>query len=206
MAAWGWKDLQKALPQKSTLAKEQWLCLGIAAAIGMLLWLVGLSLWGGVWLPGHFGVFLVTYALVVAAGSLPDRWISSRLDAVLDRWVRDKSGGGLYGMIALSVFFGKEVRALFGNEGIFSGAEFVRGQIIQYFIGFSVDSIKNMIEAFIWPWSMFSEFGLIQSAVFVLACWAVFTVSRRYLPQPNYTAIPKSKKASNAPSEEGGNS
>lgn len=188
----GKETLQFAAPSGSTLSREHWIMLGVAAALGLLLWLLGALFFGMRWLPGMFGLFLITHAGVVAAGSLPDEWISRRLDAVLDRWVRDKTGGGFYGMMALSVFVGLEVEALLDSrDGLLSGWRFVEGQIIQYLIGFSVDSLKNMIFAMIWPWPLISRAGLAGAGFLVAACWGAFALGRACLPMPSLTRKPE---------------
>ncbi|MCX7564331.1 hypothetical protein OS176_12455 [Xanthomonadaceae bacterium XH05] len=180
--------VQRALPSGSRLTRTQWGILAIAAGAGAMLWLGTLVFAGSRSLPAAFGLFLLTYVGVVAAGSLPDEWISRRLDRVLDRWVRDESGGGFYGMVALSVFVGLEVESLFDPEaGLFSGWDFVEGQIVQVLIGFSADSLKNMVMASIWPWPMISRVGLLSAGVFVAACWGAFMLGRAWLPMPDLT-------------------
>ena len=188
----GIQTLQRVAPSGSALRREHWLMLGVAAGIGVALWLVGFLFVGTRWLPGAFGLFLVTYAGVVAAGSLPDEWISRRLDRVLDRWVRDRSGGGFYGMVALSVFVGLEVETLLDpKDGLLSGWRFVEGQVVQYLMGFSTDSIRNMVMAMVWPWPMISRIGLGWTGGFVAACWGAFALGRAWLPMPDLTKKPE---------------
>lgn len=192
----GAETLQRVAPSGSTLSRAHWRLLGITASVGMALWLTGLLFIGSRWLPGSFGLFLLTYCGVVAAGSLPDKWISRRLDAVLDRWVRDKTGGGFYGMVALSVFVGLEARALFDpRDGLLSGWSFVEGQVLQYIIGFSVDSLNNMIMAMAWPWPMISRVGVLWTAIFVAACWGAFSLGRALLPMPDLVKKAKPEKS-----------
>lgn len=188
----GIETLQRVVPSGSTLSRAHWRMLGVAAGIGVALWLIGFLFVGTRWLPGAFGLFLVTHAGVVAAGSLPDEWISRRLDAVLDRWVRDKSGGGFYGMVALSVFVGLELQTLFDpKDGLLSGWRFVEGQVVQYLIGFSADSLKNMVMAMVWPWPMISRSGLVWTGGFVAACWGAFALGRAWLPLPDLVKKPR---------------
>lgn len=191
----GSEALHRVAPSGSTLTRAHWQLLGITAGVGMALWLTGLLFIGSRWLPGAFGLFLLTYCGVVAAGSLPDKWISRRLDAVLDRWVRDKTGGGFYGMVALSVFVGLEARALFDpDDGLLSGWKFVEGQLLHYLIGFSMDSLKNMVMAMAWPWPMISRAGVLWTGIYVAACWGAFSLGRAVLPMPDLVKKPKPEK------------
>lgn len=188
----GTETFHRVAPSGSTLQPHHWWLLALVATAGLLLWLTGYIVLERNWLPGAFGLFLLTYAAVVAAGSLPDEWISRRLDDVLDRWVRDHSGGGFYGMVALSIFVGMELEALLDpRDGLLSGWSFVEGQVVQLLIGFSVESLKNMIIAMIWPWPLIARAGLVNAAIFSFACWAVFVLARNWLPVPDFTAKPE---------------
>lgn len=185
----GGAHFHRIFPTGSTLQPRHWWILGLAASLGLLLWLIGYLVLERAWLPGAFGLFLLTWSAVVAAGSLPDEWISRRLDEVLDNWVRDHGGGGFYGLMALSAFVGMELDALLDpREGLLSGWSFVEGQVLQLLIGFSVESLKNMIMAMIWPWPLIVRAGLVDAAIFILACWAAFALARKWLPMPDFSA------------------
>ena len=167
------------------LSQEQRLVLVVFAVAGIVLFLVEPFI-AEDWLPGLFGMFLIVYTAIVVAGSLPAHWISTRLDSVLDRWVRDKTGSGFYGMVALAHFAHAEVYDVFDpDDGLFSGWDFVQGSIVQHLIGFSIQSVTNMISAFLWPFRMLSAEGALPTLVFGLACWAVFLVGRNFLPVPD---------------------
>lgn len=195
----GIETIQRMAPSGSTLRREHWLLLGGAAGSGVTLWLIGALFFDTHWLPGMFGLFLVTYAGVATAGSLPDEWISRRLDAVLDRWVRDKSGGGFYGMVALSVFAGLELESLLDpKDGLLSGWRFVEGQAVQYLIGFSADSIRNMVMAMVWPWPMVSRVGPVWTGVFAAFCWVAFALGRASLPMPDLVKKSRSEEKAKA--------
>lgn len=166
------------------LSEEQRLVLAVFAVAGVVLCIAELFIEDD-WLPGLFGMFLIVYAAIVVAGSLPVHWISGRLDDVLDRWVRDKTGSGFYGMVALGHFAHAELHDVL--DGLFSGWDLIQGSIVHHLIGFSMESIGNMISAFLWPFRMFSAEGAIPTLVFGLACWAVFQVGRNFLPVPDLT-------------------
>lgn len=164
------------------LSEEQRLVLAVFAGAGLVLCIAEFFI-ADDWLPGLFGMFLIVYAAIVVAGSLPAHWISARLDDVLDRWVRDRTGSGFYGMVALGHFAHAELHDVIG--GLSSGWGLIQGSVVQYLIGFSLESLANMISAFLWPFRMFSAEGAIPTLVFGLACWAVFQVGRNFLPVPD---------------------
>lgn len=168
------------------LSEEQRLVVGVVAAIGLLLCVAAMVM-GSDWLPGVFGMFLLVYSAIIVAGSLPAHWISQRVDRVLDRWVRDKTGSGYYGMVALAVFSHAEVADIIG--GVFSGWEFVKGSVVEHFIGFSADSITHFVNAIIWPFRFVGEYGLLQTGAFAGGCWAVFQVGRSFLPMPDLVKV-----------------
>lgn len=167
---------------------------GTLAAVGLVLCVVELFV-GPVWLPGVFGMFLIVYSGIVIAGSLPARWISQRLDRVLDKWARDKTGSGYYGMVALAWFAHAEVLDIIDLEdGLFSGWDFVQESLVSHLIGFSVGSIENFVRAMVWPFNAIEQVGLLQAGVFGVACWAVMQVGRAFLPMPDLVKVPKPKK------------
>lgn len=189
----------RALSRGIALSEEQRLVLAVFAVTGTVLCIAELFI-ADDWLPGLFGMFLIVYAAVVVAGSLPAHWISSRLDDVLDRWVRDRTGSGFYGMVALGHFAHAELHDIIDlDDGLFAGWDFVQGSIVQHLIGFSMESIMNMVAAFTWPFRMFSAEGAVPTLVFGLACWAVFLVGRNFLPVPDLTKpegvdVPKKRR------------
>lgn len=175
-----------AAQQATQLTQEQWRILTATAAVGVALW--GASrLQDGDWrVVGLFGVFLGVYAAVVAAGALPHRIVAERLDSLLDRWVRDKSGKGFYGMVALTVLAWQELAGLveFVDAGV-AVRGVIQSQIIQQIIGFSIDALIHTVYASIWPVWLIGELGAPTMALFMVACWIVFTYGRNHLPMPN---------------------
>lgn len=164
--------------------------LAVFTVAGLVLCIMDLLV-DGRWLPGMFGMFLLVYTGIVVAGSLPARWISRRLDDVLDRWVRDRSGSGYYGLVALAFFAHAEVRDVLDPEnGLFSGWGYIGTSVAEWFIGFSLGSLQNFIESMVWPFRTFTHHGVLQTAIFGLACWAVFQVGRSFLPMPDLNKKP----------------
>lgn len=176
------------------LSQEQLVVIGTLAVAGLVLCVVELFV-GAVWLPGVFGMFLIVYSGIVIAGSLPARWISRRLDRVLDKWARDKTGSGYYGMVALAWFAHAEVLDIIDPEdGLLAGWDFVQESLVSHLIGFSAGSLENFVRAMVWPFGAIESAGLLQAGVFAAACWAVFQVGRAFLPMPDMVKVPKPKK------------
>jgi len=187
-------------PSGSSLAREHWIIVGVGFVSGLLLWLFGLLFIGPRWVPGAFGMFVMVHAGIVSVGSLPDEWISRRLDAVLDRWVRGKRGGACYGIVAFSMFVGSELSDLFDpRDGLLSGWSFVEDQVWEHVIGFSAGSITHMISAAIWPWQMLAQSGALVTAIFAGCCWGVFSLARVWLPSPRFEALPKAADVATPP-------
>lgn len=178
--------------QTTQLTQVQWRLLAATAAVGVVLWGTSRLLGEGWRIVGLFGVFLGVYAAVVAAGALPHQIVAERLDRLLDRWVRDKTGKGFYGMVALTVLAWQELDSLveFVDPGA-AAREMIKSQMIQRIIGFSIDTLMHTIHASIWPMWLFRELGLPTMALFMAACWAVFTYGRNHLPMPDMFKKPK---------------
>ena len=159
---------------------------------GAAAWFVSRSLgerWDAL---GLFGVFLAVYAAVVVAGEMPQRFVAERLDSVLDRWVRDETGGGYYGMVARSVLAWREVSGLLDfSVASFDVGGLVRSHITQSIIGFSIDAITHAIHAAIWPWWLIGELDIVPLGMFAVACWCVFTLGRKHLPMPDLREKPE---------------
>lgn len=143
----------------------------------------------------HGGFFLMTYAVVMAASWLPPSVLSRRVDRLLERWVRNSSGG-YYGVMALATFVQLELASLLDSIG---GFEFaipkVREFAIQTVVGFSMDSLMNFVWAMAWPWKLMPEHGFWAAAILVAATWGVFRVGREVLPHTMLEAAARTPHA-----------
>lgn len=165
-------------------------------ASGLVFLLGGRLLDGKLQITGLFGMFLVVYAGVIVAGNLQDRFLADRLDKLLDRWGRDKSGKGIYGMVALAVWAWLECDSLFDfSLSSIEGA--IVGKLMASVVGFSLDAFRNMVRATIWPLWLVNQFGVPLAAVFGVLCWLVFEAGRTHLP-PLENAVASSEPESAA--------
>lgn len=142
------------------------------------------------------GFFLATYAVLVAAAWLPARGVlSRRIDALLERWVRNSSGG-FYGVMALSVFLQLElVAAARRLAGFEPSLEFLRESALQRLIGFSQDSIMSFVWGMAWPGRLLKDHGPQATVALAAIAWIVFRASRGVLPHAAFAARPKASSS-----------
>src|SRR5688572_11003033 len=86
-----------ALDPRPSLLQSRWL--GVLFGVGLLLIFLGLALHAATGLLlQRAGFFLATYAVLIGAAWLPAGVLSRRVDALVERWVRNSSGG-FYGVM-----------------------------------------------------------------------------------------------------------
>lgn len=132
------------------------------------------------------GFFLATFALLVGAAWLPSSVLSSRVDALLERWVRNTSGG-FYGVMALSVFVQMELAGLLDRiTGFELDGSALRNALVEHVIGFSTDTVMSFVWGMAWPARLIQDHGPGASALLAGACWLVFRGSRAVLPHGGF--------------------
>lgn len=127
------------------------------------------------------------------------RWLRSehRFERAF-RWWRTtlaNSGGGFYGFVSLIVFAYLEARMLL--EALQEAGDwmaFLNEQAMQTVFGFSTASIMNGISAMMWPFTLWTDYGL-QALPAVGIAWLVYrgavALIERYVPLPE---IPEDEK------------
>ncbi len=155
-----------------------------ALAVGLLLarrWLPELPLLDHPLL-SWWCAFVLTYVGAASISLLPaplGKAVDSALDRHLSQW-----GAGVYGLIALSVFLPLELRSLVASLREFDGGgDWLRGLLRDWLIGFSAESLRNLITAAIWPARAIQEAGVWGFLGFLGACSAVFELGRRLMPE-----------------------
>lgn len=173
---------------------QQRLLLGLFGA-GAVLALVGyLFDFGLARLLQRGGWFLLCYAFVVGTSWLPPSILSRRVDAFLDRWI--KTGAtGFYGVMALATYAHLELRTFVESVVEFEfGSDLVRDTLMQWVMGFSVDSLKNFVMAMAWPATLWGKQATgLAPVILVAASWGVYEIGRRLLPQRERTEATTSK-------------
>lgn len=126
--------------------------------------------------------FVLTYVGAATISLLPAPLggpVDRLLDSQLKQW-----GSGVYGLIALSVFLRLEAQSLIeGLQNIRGGSDWVKGMLRDWLIGFSVESLKNLISAAVWPARVIQHAGVWGFLAFLAACSAVFELGRRLMPE-----------------------
>ena len=97
---------------------------------------------------------------------------------VVNLWA--SRGGGFYGFGYVVTFVALEVRSLSGSLTTVSG---LVGQVVQYVLRFSVDSVRNVVSAMIWPAHLFEWLGGPAGLVALAAGYAAFELAIRPLVQ-----------------------
>ena len=169
------------LDPRPSLLQTRWL--GALFGVGVLLILVGLALQSDAGLLSQrAGGFLATYAVLIGAAWLPAGVLSRRVDALVERWVRNSSGG-FYGVMALSVFLQLEAVGLAQRiAGFEPSVDELRNALIQHFIGFSQDSIMSFVWGMAWPGRLMRDHGGTATAALAAGAWLVFRLSQRIVP------------------------
>lgn len=126
--------------------------------------------------------FVLTYVGAAAISLLPAP-LGGPIDRLLDRQL-SQWGAGVYGLVGLSVFLRLEAQSLIaGLQEMGAASEWAKGMLRDWLIGFSVESMKNMISATIWPARVIQQGGVWGFLAFLGACSAVFELGRRLMPE-----------------------
>jgi hypothetical protein len=153
--------------------RRAWMALGIIAAGGAV---VGGALGAGVHrTPLFVAVLMAAMVVAVARGGwgwLRGRSRRARLrESVLSRV--EEYGGGVYGTgagITLLILSAATLREEWARaNGVL---DFLRGMTLEFWIGFSGDSIRNAIQAGLWPLHWYSNHGLAAALAVGAAAWA----------------------------------
>jgi hypothetical protein len=102
---------------------------------------------------------------------------------LLRRWLVNlwaSRGGGFYGLGYVLTFVVLEIKSLSGGLTTVSG---LLAQAAQYVLRFSVDSLRNVISALIWPAHLFEWLGGPAGLVALAIGYAAFEVAIRPLVQ-----------------------
>lgn len=102
---------------------------------------------------------------------------------LLRRWLVKlwaSRGGGFYGLGYVVTFVALEIRSLSGGLTTVSG---LVAQAVQYVLRFSIDSLRNVVSALIWPAHLFEWLGGPAGLVALAVGYAAFEVAIRPLVQ-----------------------
>jgi len=166
------------------LARSRWAALcGVLLGLGLLLMLCSLLSWlqpRG--LAAYVGCFLALYGAVVALQRMPPHWLGAwsrrRLRQTLVR-----SGLGFYGLMTVARFLQLEAHALVDSLGSLESARSLIGSLaFEWLIGFSMESLKNSIEAFMWPVWMMQRQGMALGGAVVVSLWSLYALGARVFP------------------------
>lgn len=125
----------------------------------------------------RLGSRIRTMGLIGADAVRNPRGIPNTAHGAFRNWFRtvwDTRGGGLYTLGYALTFAALEVKAIVGElAGMGNPADFVIGQLFQFFMRFGIESMVNLVMAFIWPAFVVAWQPPVGIALFVLA-WLLF--------------------------------
>lgn len=147
----------------------------------------------------QLGLFLLTYAAVVAASWLPPSRLGARVDAFLDSQLK-RGFTGFYGVMAIATFVSLETVGLFDDITGFelSTGQFVR-MAVNWIIGFSIDSVLNLVWASIWPVRLMQGGGWLAMLIAIGLAYAVYRIGSEVFPDVHRRLNPPRKKQSGKP-------
>lgn len=124
------------------------------------------------------GAALLVYAVFVGLAWFPAPWLSRRIEAQFEGWI-GHGHGGFYLVVAIAHFLLAEfadARAQLAEW--VSLDEAVRDSLWRLLMGFSIESVMNLLWASLWPWMAIAEHGLLPTAVFAGAGYGLWWAGR----------------------------
>jgi hypothetical protein len=126
--------------------------------------------------------FLFVYAAAALVSRLPETWGGARGRA----WVREKMGdlgAGFYGVMGLTVFVLLEIQTLLADfYGPTPVRTFLTNLGLSWLMGFSLDSLKNLLMAMVWPVQLVDALGTRAALIVAGLCWGLLWGASRLLP------------------------
>jgi hypothetical protein len=128
------------------------------------------------------GSYLALYGGIIALHRLPPELAGRPLRRALHGSVL-KSGVGFYGVMTLARFLQLELHDLVdGLAALELSRTMLLGLLKDWLIGFSLQSLHNTIEAFLWATRLIGEYGLPLAGAVAAACWTLYAFGARAFP------------------------
>lgn len=125
------------------------------------------------------GIFLLLHAAIAGLVANSHQPWSSALQRRLRRTLVSY-GLGYYGLMTLARFLQLEAADLIDSWANLQWSW--RRFLIDWLIGFSVESMMNSIEAFQWPWKLLLRSGWPASLLVLAVTWLPYSLAARWLP------------------------
>lgn len=133
-------------------------------------------------LAGFVGGFLCLYGALVALEGGAFGGLGPALRARLRRAVVS-SGVGFYGLMTLARFLQLELVDLVDAVAGFDASQGqVRALLFELATGFSMQSLMNSIDAFMWPVKLMGTYGMPIAGIVAAACWGLYALGARVFP------------------------
>lgn len=111
------------------------------------------------------------------------------IDHVREIW--DENGGGFYAAGAVVTFLGLEA-ASFAEDLAEAGGvlPLLRDGVVDWFVGFAIESVLFAVTAAIWPLKWIDVFGLQQGLLVIGMAWALWWLGERAVARWRPTPAP----------------
>jgi hypothetical protein len=125
------------------------------------------------------GASLLVYAAFVWLAWFPFPWLSRRIEAQFERWV-GHGHAGWYLIVAVAHFTLAEAADLWDALRAMGGLEDLAAHAFwRLLVGFSVESVLNMVWASLWPLLGVRDFGLRATALMAGSAYGIWWLGRR---------------------------
>lgn len=175
-----------ALPQQLIDGvREEWHWITLAlVVVGSIL--VAASVFSGL-PPTGLSAFVGCFLLICAALIALQRSSFAARGGALQRRLRAavvSNGVGFYGAMTLSRFLQLELHDLIdGLAGLEATRAQARAIFQDWLIGFSVQSLMNSIDAFMWPLKLISAYGTQNAAIVAGSAWLLYFLGSKVFPE-----------------------
>ncbi|HRD73981.1 MAG TPA: hypothetical protein PK216_13290 [Aquimonas sp.] len=140
------------------------------------------------------GIALLLYGALIGASRMPESWVGAWFAKRLDAWV-ESHGAGFYGLVALARFVQLEAEdSLAALLGFDLYAFDWNDMLMHRLMGFSMDSLRNLISASVWPAQVFSEWGFLTASLILALLWGIHSLGSRVFPEAHPVAPSKADK------------
>ena len=159
-----------------------WVACGLMAVGTLLVCLAAVG-----WLPprglsAFVGSFLLLYATLIVLQQRTFSGIASSMGRRMRVAIVSK-GVGFYGVMTMARFLQLELHDLLEGLGEFAATrEQVFGMAKDWLIGFSAQSIKNTVHAFLWPIKLVGDYGMFRAGVVAGSAWMLYALGARVFP------------------------
>jgi len=159
-----------------------WVASGLMGVGAVLVCLATVGVLPARGLSAFVGSFLLIYAVLIV---LQRRTFSGIVGTAGQRMRAAiiSKGVGFYGVMTMARFLQLELHDLVDGLGEFAVTrEQVFGMAKDWLIGFSAQSLRNSIDAFLWPMKLMGDYGMFRAGVMGGSAWVLYALGAKVFP------------------------